>query len=658
MTNDPEEMDARAPLAVANMGMVLIVSKPSGDAAKPLAACCAANRSKSASRSSTETASNRSRPEPKHARVFRIFHANASAAVRTDDASVSARAPSVARAHPGPPAATSSTGAFAVRRRGASQRQRSARGSAADENVAGEPDPGAVPDDASDARIEPAPVAMAPGGVDGGAGYAEDVEISGTSGTSVSSAESSRLRLVSPAPGVSGCGEIGWDAAPTTAAESTSAAAAVRVVSSESSESNAPGGGANTAALCPTRTSSSPRTGTSGHAAKCSSASGGARAISFQNAVNHASEGSAASVPSSPRRLAVGDAPIPAGDRRGGSVRGSSAANCACVNSRTDISARNLGCASNGPSVVDDDIRECANRDATRGANADISADAVHSVPDPSRATSPPAVGTGTPAKSRTAARSMGGDVGSSDADDADADAVAPPRPAAASQSFTGTPAAAIASTTPVSESSGGAVVVAAFLRVAVVVARTSDAAHSMSSTCVRSAVSSRPAGAGGFVRSNFRNAAAVSSRAAPPTPAAASSGRSDAGASITGKCREMKAAASGRATPPPPHEPSANPSGRKYPSEGFNAAFPPKLRNSAFSPSSRYRGFTNNSDAGCVLFRADTASAAPANERPARSATDRFDRVDTDWESATRPSGSSSGGGGSPNDSDRGHMA
>ena len=301
---------------------------------------------------------------------------------------------------------------------------------------------------------------MAPGGVEGGAGYAEDVRTSGTSVSNANaSAESSRLRLVSPAPGVSGCGEIRRDAAPTTTTESTSAAAAERVVvvRSESSESNAPGGGANTAALCPTRTSSSPRTGTSGHAAKCSSASGGARAISFQNAVNHASEGSAASVPSSPRRLAVGDAPIPAGDRRGGSVRGSSAANCACVNSRTDISARNRGCASIGPSVVDEVIFECANRDATRGANADISADAVHSVPDPSRATSPPAVGTGTFEKSRTAARSMGG---ASVFSGAVTDDVAPPRPAAASQSFTGTPAAAIASTTPVSESSGGAVVV------------------------------------------------------------------------------------------------------------------------------------------------------------------------------------------------------
>ena len=62
-----------APLTVANMGMVLIVSKPSGDAAKPLAGCCSTNRSKSASRSSTETASNRSLPEPKRARVSRIF---------------------------------------------------------------------------------------------------------------------------------------------------------------------------------------------------------------------------------------------------------------------------------------------------------------------------------------------------------------------------------------------------------------------------------------------------------------------------------------------------------------------------------------------------------------------------------------------------------
>ena len=547
MTNDPEEIDARAPLTVANMGMVLIVSKPSGDAAKPLAGCCSTNRSKSASRSSTETASNRSLPEPKRARVSRIFHANASAAVRTDDASASARAPRVARAHPGPPAATSSTGAFAARRSGASQRQRSSRGSAAR--------------------------------------------------------------------------EIGSE------------------LGSEYSPSNAPGGGANTAALCPTRTSSSPRTGTSGHAAKCSSATGGARAISFQNAVNHASVGSGSRVPSSPRRLAVGDAPIPAGDTRGGSVRGSSAANCACVNSRTDISARNRGCASIGPSVVDEVIFECANRVAARGASVDISADAVHSVPDPSRATLPPAVGTGTFAKSRTAARHTGG---ASVFSGAVTDDVAPPRPAAASQSFTGTPAAAIASTTPVSESSGGPSFTALETspRVdALRVARTSDAAHSMSSTCVLSAASSRPAGGGGFVLSNLRNAAAVSSRAAPPTPAAASSGRSDAGASITGKCRDMNAAASGRATPPPPHDPSANPSGRKYPSEGFNAAPPPKLRNSAFSPSSRYRGFTNNSDAGCdpeLWDRPPSPSTRPS----------------------TRPSASSAGGGGSPNDCDVGHAA
>ena len=56
----------------------------------------------------------------------------------------------------------------------------------------------------------------------------------------------------------------------------------------------------------------------------------------------------------------------------------------------------------------------------------------------------------------------------------------------------------------------------------------------------------------GGLERSNFRRAAAVSSLAAPPAPAAANSGRNAAGASKTGKCFAMNAAASGRATPPP----------------------------------------------------------------------------------------------------------
>ena len=185
----------------------------------------------------------------------------------------------------------------------------------------------------------------------------------------------------------------------------------------------------------------------------------------------------------------------------------------------------------------------------------------------------------------------------------------------------------------------------------------TSDAAHSRSSTCVSSASRWSRAPGGGVSRRRRRSAAAVSSRAAfaPPAPAAASSPRIHAGASRTGKCFAMNAAALGRGRakdedpppPPPPgredpprKDPSANPAGRKYPSEGFiarpPAPPPPRERNSAFSLSSRMIGRIRSSEAGCARAR---SGGGPGG-------------------TSARPSGSSAGGRGAPRRSDRGHIA
>ena len=287
----------------------------------------------------------------------------------------------------------------------------------------------------------------------------------------------------------------------------------------------------------------------------------------------------------------------------------------------------------------------------------------AYRTPFPIGRVSPLAVGTGTPARSRAAARSRGGCESltvESPFPSPFASPFAPlggvasavPNPAAPSHWFKGTPAAAMASTMPVRLSVGGAGYAegASALRDDSS-ASTSDVAHSSSSTCTR--VGSEAGG--GFARSRRRSAAAVSSLAAPPAPAAASSGRISAGASITGKCSAMKRAASGRAevrvpaAPPPNPAPSANPAGRKYPSAGLVGAAVPRLRNrpGACSASALYRGRTYSADAG---WPPDTRAS---NED---SAEEEHSGISVGFGSIGLPSASSAGGGGAPSATDLGH--
>ena len=324
----------------------------------------------------------------------------------------------------------------------------------------------------------------------------------------------------------------------------------------------------------------------------------------------------------------------------------------------------NLGCRRSGASVFESAIRlGCRNRPRRRGASETMVSVPAYRTPFPIGRVSPLAVGTGTPARSRAAARSRGGCESltvESPFPSPFASPFAPlggvasavPNPAAPSHWFKGTPAAAMASTMPVRLSVGGAGYAegASALRDDSS-ASTSDVAHSSSSTCTR--VGSEAGG--GFARSRRRSAAAVSSLAAPPAPAAASSGRISAGASITGKCSAMKRAASGRAevrvpaAPPPNPAPSANPAGRKYPSAGLVGAAVPRLRNrpGACSASALYRGRTYSADAG---WPPDTRAS---NED---SAEEEDPGISVGFGSIGLPSASSAGGGGAPSATDLGH--
>ena len=153
------------------------------------------------------------------------------------------------------------------------------------------------------------------------------------------------------------------------------------------------------------------------------------------------------------------------------------------------------------------------------------------------------------------------------------------------------------------------------------------------------------------MARSRRRSAEAVSSLAAVTAPAAASSGLSHAGASSTGKCLAMNPAARGLATirddplnpgaQVAPSTPSltANPAGRKYPSEALTSALDPRDRNKGWSTSSLYTGYNTSSATGWPFPWPTTP--APALARPVTG----------------RPSGSRSGGAGSPTRSARGHI-
>ena len=154
------------------------------------------------------------------------------------------------------------------------------------------------------------------------------------------------------------------------------------------------------------------------------------------------------------------------------------------------------------------------------------------------------------------------------------------------------------------------------------------------------------------MARRRRRSDEAVSSLAAVTAPAAASSGLSDAGASSTGKCRAMNPAARGLAAirddpsnrdaqVAPLASLTANPAGRKYPSAALTSALDPSDRNKGWSTSSLYTGYSTSSATGWPFPGRPTTPAPLA--RPAATG---------------RPSGSRSGGAGSPTRSASGHIA
>ena len=375
---------------------------------------------------------------------------------------------------------------------------------------------------------------------------------------------------------------------------------------------------------------------------------------------------------SSSLRRANGAPAIFAGANLAGSVFGSSFRSSSHPNGFVLVAALKRESRRSGAIALESSSKlGCTNRERRRGTSETMVSDPANKTPVPRGNASPFAVGAGTPSKSRAAARFIfRASAFTSPLEESRAcvfastpRTVADPRPAAPSHSFTGTPAAAMASTMPVRLSVGGVTAggvpresraLSALRAAASSATITSDVAHSSSSTCTR--VGSD--GAGGFARSRLLSAAAVSSLAAPPAPAAASSGRISAGASITGKCLAMNRAASGRAADRAPADdgsvvalkpvPSANPAGRKYPSAGLVGAPVPRLRNRPGTCSTRalYRGRTYSADAGWPPAKRESAEATVA----ARSST-------TFEPSTTRfPSASSAGGGGKPSDADRGH--
>ena len=150
--------------------------------------------------------------------------------------------------------------------------------------------------------------------------------------------------------------------------------------------------------------------GTSGHAAKASTATGPCGAISSQNARSHRALGTRSldeSEPSSDQGT-TGVAPQPAGVSRLGSTFGNSAASCAGVN--TDTLSSDLNCAwrISAPSVGDAVRLGCRNLPRSVGTSATMFSDPLYMPWCPNAAGAPLAVGTGTPDRSRTVATSRG----------------------------------------------------------------------------------------------------------------------------------------------------------------------------------------------------------------------------------------------------------
>eukprot|EP00982_Pelagococcus_subviridis_P013628 31267-Pelagococcus_subviridis.AAC.14 len=315
VTYSPDATSTFSPFAAVNIGSERIVSRPSPDAANPEDACCDAKSWNKRSRCASVTDANDGRPPPRHDLICCALNATTSAAVRSAAVGAAGRAASTALAAASPAAATSSVGAPMSRRSGASQSHcsRSGCGAAA-----------LAPPGPNRARLSLAASAIK-----------SDANVPGRRASSSSASSSSASSSSSDSGCAGNCGDVNPSAA------SSARARARRRLGAPT----APAGGATTAALCPTRTSSPPSTGTSGHDANASIAPGfssSMRATSRQNARIHLALGCISS-PASASLPAPAPAPAgaptdedghvtsgcrahAAGDRRGGNAFGSSAA--------------------------------------------------------------------------------------------------------------------------------------------------------------------------------------------------------------------------------------------------------------------------------------------------------------------------------------------